>query len=340
MSYVDKFMRMKRPDSGLLDASYSANLSYDILKQGVGELLGLCDLEINEPYIDEDSLKEWFSHIDSTLESKLFNLYFRPELINGQNLPVGGAMVVGNHSGMFAWDGLSVGYAVWKGAGRALSVVGHDIFDKSSFLKTIGAIGKDSKLVVKLLKEDRLVFAFPGGVKETIKPCWERYNVQRVGGFAPGSYGYLLVALEARKPIVPLGVVGAEETHVQLGDIKPYLDGIVGAAYSKLPTALRSKAKRYKEIWDSAQGCPFLLNIFPFPSKISVLVGEPIHFYEALGRVSPSRFRELRNKQGLGYRERKELACLEASLHDMNERVLSSVQYLIDAGLRLRKQRR
>ncbi len=301
MSYVDKFRKMERPAAGLLDAVYSAGLSYDILKQGVSELLGMYRPEISEPYIDEESLMEWFSHVDSTLESKLFNMYFKPKMVNEQNVPAGGAMVVGNHSGMFAWDGLSIGYTFWRDADRALSIVGHNIFDRSSFLKTMGAIGGDSKLVIKLLKEGRLVLAFPGGVKETIKPCWERYKVQHIGGFAQGNYGYLLVALEARKPVLPLGVVGAEETYVQLGDVKPYLDGVVGAAYSRLPASLKEKAKRYKEIWDSAQGCPFLLNIIPFPSKISVLVGEPINFYEALDHVSPYRFRELREKKDLNY---------------------------------------
>ncbi|MFH0752613.1 MAG: 1-acyl-sn-glycerol-3-phosphate acyltransferase [archaeon] len=337
MGYVDKFRRRKKPDSRILDAAYSVSLSYDILKECVSEVLGLQELEIKEPYIDEGTLVEWFRHIEGTLESKFFNAYFRPELINGKNIPAEGAMVVANHSGMFAWDGLSIGYTIWKETNRAFLGVGHNLFDRSNFLKTIGAIGGDSDLVVKLLKEDRLVFAFPGGVKETIKPYWERYKVQRVGGFAPGNYGYLLVALEAKKPVVPLGVVGAEETHIQFGNVKPYLDDIIKKAYSRLPSAVQGKVKRYKDIWDATKGCPLMLNVIPFPSKISVLVGEPLYFYESQDKISVPKFRSLRHKKDLSRKEKRELEYLKRILDNMNERVLSEVQYLIDTGRNFRK---
>jgi len=332
MGYVDKFRQRRKPDSRVLDTIYSASLSYDIIKQCVSEVLGLSELEITEQYIDEANLVEWFEHMEDTLESKLFNLYFKPELVNGTNLPEGGAMLVANHSGMFAWDGLSVGYTIWKETGRAFLGVGHTLFDKSNFLKSIGAIGGDRDLVVKLLKEDRYVFAFPGGIKETTKPFWKRYKVQHEGGFAPGNYGYLLVALEAKKPVVPLGVVGAEETHIQLGDVKPYFDSVISRTYSRLPSVVQKKAKRYKEIWDVSKRVPIMLNLIPFPSKITVLAGEPIHFKEMQGVVSPQRVLGLRNKEDLSYKEKKELSYLEAILDSMNNRVLSQIQYLIDTG--------
>jgi 1-acyl-sn-glycerol-3-phosphate acyltransferase len=52
------------------------------------------------------------------------------------------------------------------------------------------------------------VIAFPEGVKGAAKVFRERYRVKRFG-----RGGVVRVALETGVPLVPVGIVGAEETH-------------------------------------------------------------------------------------------------------------------------------
>ncbi|MFH1064792.1 MAG: hypothetical protein V1729_06935 [Candidatus Woesearchaeota archaeon] len=332
MSYLDKFK--ERDGKGLV---YSASLSYEFVEQMVKEFLGLHEKEIDPEYLDEKVIADWLDKMDDTVPARLFREYFKPSLVNVANVPTSGGLLVANHTGMFGWDGLAVYYSVYKSTGRALTMIGHNVFENSDLRKTFGVITGHADTAVSLLKEDRLALVCPGGARETTKPIWKRYKVQRVGGFARGNYGYLLVALESKKPIVPVGVVGAEETHIQFGNVKPLLDGVVDKAYSKLPNLVKDKAKPYKHLWDIAQSCPLMLNVIPFPSKITVYVGEPINFYEVRKDVDPARVRSLRQKEDLSPAEEREKQNLEGILYDMNERVLDSVQYLIDVGRKLRE---
>ena len=60
----------------------------------------------------------------------------------------------------------------------------------------------------RLLESKRFVIAFPEGVKGAAKVFRERYRLKRLG-----RGGVLRVALESGAPLVPVGIVGAEEAH-------------------------------------------------------------------------------------------------------------------------------
>jgi 1-acyl-sn-glycerol-3-phosphate acyltransferase len=86
-----------------------------------------------------------------------------------------------------------------------------------------------------LFDEAQLVLAFPEGTAGSGKPVKERYRLRR---FA--SRGLIEAALEARAPIVPVAVVGAEEAAPVIGRLRlPPLPRVPLAVPVPLPAKLR-----------------------------------------------------------------------------------------------------
>ncbi len=107
----------------------------------------------------------------------------------------------------------------------------------------------------RILRQGGWVVAFPEGVKGAAKVFRERYRLKRFG-----RGGVVRVALETGAPLLPVGIVGAEEVH-------PILFKVGSPA--------------------QALGLPFLpvtptfpmlgpAGAVPLPSKWVVRVGEPI----------------------------------------------------------------
>ena len=134
------------------------------------------------------------------------------------------------------------------------------------YLARLGGVRACRENAERLLESKRFVIAFPEGVKGAAKVFRERYRLKRFG-----RGGVLRVAIESGVPLVPVGIVGAEEAH-------PIL--------FKWTTPAR------------AVGLPFLpvtptfpllgpLGFLPLPTKWVIRIGEPI----ALGHLGPGRRR-------------------------------------------------
>jgi 1-acyl-sn-glycerol-3-phosphate acyltransferase len=68
----------------------------------------------------------------------------------------------------------------------------------------------------RLLRGGELVGVFPEGFKGVGKLYADRYKLQRFG-----RGGFVSAALRTGTPIIPVAIVGAEETYPMLADIKP-----------------------------------------------------------------------------------------------------------------------
>jgi len=102
----------------------------------------------------------------------------------------------------------------------------------------------------RLLAADEAILVFPEGVRGLNKPFRERYRLKKFG------VGFLRLALESNAPVVPVGVVGAEEQAPQLFDLKPLARLLGFPAFPITPTLLP----------------------FPLPSRYHIHFGEPIRF--------------------------------------------------------------
>ncbi|MFC1741895.1 1-acyl-sn-glycerol-3-phosphate acyltransferase [Nanoarchaeota archaeon] len=330
MGYIQKFYT--RETSSPCDLSDLLRLSLNLLTQPVKEISGYHKRLVNRPYLDEDELAEWLPYLNNTLQGIMFRHYFRPEAVGTENIPDEGAMLVSNHSGMWAWDGFAVCYSVFKKTCRTVTGMSHNIFDGSDLTKTLGLVTGTRKNAIDHLEDERLILVCPGGEEEAVKPLKDRYRIMRTGGFARYNYGYLLAALEAKRPIVPVGVKGAEETHIIFGNIKPQLNNLVDRVYSSLPKGMKKKAEPYKERWDCAKVFPLMLNLIPFPSKIQVRIGRPIGLHRFYPNFDTAQYDELNKKRKAGRLTRDEDArfmMMERVLYSLNEEVIGNIEDLL-----------
>jgi 1-acyl-sn-glycerol-3-phosphate acyltransferase len=201
--------------------------------------------------LDPARAKRWLFMLDRTMCR-----YFRMTVIGAENLPPGRALVIGCHSGGLPWDAACLVVAIYRATGRLSRNAADRIFGRvgavARFLAATGALVGDFGRLEASLARGEMVVLFPGGAKDMTRPIWERYQVKPHRGFAPGRGGYVKLALRTRSPIVPVAIVGAEETHVVLADIAP-LARLLGVPYF-----------------------PVFLSPVPLPARIYVRFGEPI----------------------------------------------------------------
>ena len=166
----------------------------------------------------------------------LFDRWWRVEVEGIGNLPgQGRTMIVANHSGtVFPFDAIMIGTAIqrlhphprWPRA-MVLDWV-FELPFVSYLMRRLGAVPSHPANLSRLLGDEEAVMVFPEGVKGFGKPFSERYRTQRFG-----RGGFVEEALRTGTPIVPVAVVGAEETYPKLGEIG-LLARLTGAPYIPL----------------------------------------------------------------------------------------------------------
>lgn len=216
------------------------------------------DYEVDEFGFDAD----WTDEVLLPLLRPLYRRWFRVEVRGLEHLPVDGpALLVANHSGGVALDSLMLAVAVHDEhpAGRHLRMLGADLLFRTPVLGEVARRGGVTLAsmddALRLLRAGHLVGVWPEGFKGTGKPFSERYKLQRFG-----RGGFVAAALRTGTPIVPVAIVGAEETYPVIGDM-PALARLFGLPYAPVtPT------------W------PWLgpLGLVPLPSKWTIQFCPPM----------------------------------------------------------------
>jgi 1-acyl-sn-glycerol-3-phosphate acyltransferase len=194
--------------------------------------------------------------------AKLIYRYFRPRVHGIENLPNGRVLIVPNHSGQLPFDGLVVATACLLEANppRLVRAMAEKWFPTLPFVNIAfsrcGVTVGDPINCRNLLDADNAILVFPEGVRGSGKTWWERYELAGFGR------GFMRLALQAGAPIVPVGVVGAEESIISVANAKP-LARLFGAPYLPVPALL-----------------PLLgpLAYLPMPTRFHLYFGEPLHF--------------------------------------------------------------
>jgi 1-acyl-sn-glycerol-3-phosphate acyltransferase len=193
----------------------------------------------------------------------LYKSYFRVETAGLDNVPVEGrALLVANHSGQLPWDGMMIGTAMLTEhpSRRLVRTLYAGILPRipwaSTLLVRVGQALATVENGTRLLEQEELVAVFPEGYKGTGKLFKDRYRLARFG-----RGGFAKMALNTGAPIIPVSVVGSEETYITLARF-PTFSEITGIPY--LPITLRFP-------WLG------LLGITPLPTKWYIDFGEPIY---------------------------------------------------------------
>jgi 1-acyl-sn-glycerol-3-phosphate acyltransferase len=193
----------------------------------------------------------------------LYKSYWRVETTGLENVPIEGrALLVANHSGQLPWDGMMIGTAMLTEhpSRRLVRTLYAGILPRIPWISTLLVrLGQALATVengTRLLEQEELVAVFPEGYKGTGKLYKDRYRLARFG-----RGGFVRMALNTGAPIIPVSVVGCEETYITLAKV-PTFSEITGIPY--LPITLRFP-------WLG------LFGIAPLPTKWYIDVGEPIY---------------------------------------------------------------
>jgi 1-acyl-sn-glycerol-3-phosphate acyltransferase len=162
----------------------------------------------------------------------LYREWFRTEIFGVEHVPLKSAgLVVGNHSGTVALDAMVLSAILYDEhpEHRHLRLLGADLVFRLPFLSELtrkfGGTMACNPDAERLLGGGELVGVFPEGFKGVGKPYSQRYKLQRFG-----RGGFVSAALRTGAPIIPVAIVGAEETYPMLADVAP-LARLLGLPY-------------------------------------------------------------------------------------------------------------
>ncbi len=151
----------------------------------------------------------------------LYRKYFRGEVHGIEHVPTEGrVLIVANHSGQLPFDAAMLGVALLveldpPRMARALVEKWVPTLPfVSSFYARLGQVVGTPENCRRLLAADEALLVFPEGVRGLNKPYTQRYQLQDFG------LGFMRLALEADAPILPVGIVGAEEQAPALANLK------------------------------------------------------------------------------------------------------------------------
>ncbi len=222
---------------------------------------------IRRRYTGEYDTDEWgldWEFLDMVLPffRFLYQRYWRVEATGLVNVPEEGrALLVANHSGQVPWDGTMITTAVLTEhpARRLVRGLYADQFPAVPFfshmLVKAGQTLADLDNGIRLLKQDELVAVYPEGYKGVSKLYKDRYRLARFG-----RGGFVRMALITQAPIVPVSVVGAEETYIALRK-SALLAKLTGLPWVPITPTLP---------WLG------LLGLVPLPTKWYIDFGEPV----------------------------------------------------------------
>jgi 1-acyl-sn-glycerol-3-phosphate acyltransferase len=274
-----------------------ATIDWDALYADVRRRFGTFGMSERSGEVDEFGMDEVVLRRARRVLDLLYDQYWRVSLAGVENLPASGpCLIVANHSGLLPYDGLMLAHGIERshGSGERPRFFAADwlitLPFMQSYLARLGGVRACRENAERLLESKRFVIVFPEGVKGAAKVFRERYRLKRLG-----RGGVLRIAIENRVPLVPVGIVGAEEAH-------PIL--------FKWITPAR------------ALGLPFLpvtptfpllgpLGFLPLPTKWVIRIGEPL----ALGHLAP------------------ESAADELLISRLTENLRAQIQSLVDVGL-------
>ncbi|MBI2383116.1 MAG: acyltransferase family protein [Gammaproteobacteria bacterium] len=175
----------------------------------------------------------------------LYEKYFRVTAHGLENVPKKGrVLIVPNHSGQLPMDGVLIGYAIATNPDgpRAPRAMIERFFPTvpwlGNVLNSFGAVIGDPLNCSKMLDGDEAIIVFPEGVRGSGKLYKDRYRLQRFGN------GFMHLAMQHKTPIVPVGVVGCEETMPAIANIAP-LARLLGIPYAPVAPPLPLPARVY-----------------------------------------------------------------------------------------------
>ncbi len=194
-----------------------------------------------------------------------YDNYFRVEWEGLEKIPDdGGALLVSNHAGAIPMDAPIIMHGVEQHLGRPVYGLADHFFRQIPVVGTmwsrLGGVPAHPDNAYRLLRDEhQLALVFPEGTKGTSKVFTQRYRLRRFG-----RGGFVEIAMKAGVPVIPIAVVGSEETMPILFKINS-LAKATGLPYFPITAN-----------W--LMFGPILGTAISLPAKFKLRVLDPVHF--------------------------------------------------------------
>lgn len=243
--------------------------------------------EVPAPVVDDSSIRlgdvdEWgrsehMRELARKLYDPIYRKWFRVEWEGLEKIPAhGGALLVANHAGAIPSDAPAIMHGIETEVQRPVYGLADYFFRKMPVVGTmwsrLGGLPAHPDNAYRLLRQqEQLVLVFPEGSKGPGKLYNERYQLRRFG-----RGGFVEIAMRAGVPVIPIAVVGAEESMPILAKV-PSLAKFVGAPYVPVTANMLALGPLGAFVY--------------FPAKFKLKVLDPVHFDVAPDQERYSRSR-------------------------------------------------
>jgi len=229
----------------------------------------------------------------------IYTHWFRAEWDGLERIPTaGGALLVANHAGAIPSDAPVIMHGIEKELGRPVYGLADYFFRGLPLAGTLwsrgGGVTAHPDNAHRLLHDEgQLALVFPEGVKGPSKLYKDRYQLRRFG-----RGGFVETAMRAGVPIVPIAVVGAEESMPILAR-SGRLAKLLGLPYVPFTANMALLGP---------------LGLFTyFPAKFKLRVLDPVRFDLPAGRDRYPRSRVMEESEAIRTR-------IQEALYDMLSR--------------------
>ncbi|MCB1257225.1 MAG: acyltransferase family protein [Microthrixaceae bacterium] len=213
--------------------------------------------------VNEWGRSEKMRTLARALYDPMYRNWFRVEWDGLEKIPQGGALLVANHAGAIPSDAPAIMHGIETELNRPVYGLADNFFRKvpvvGTYWNRLGGLPAHPDNAYRLLREqDQLVLVFPEGTKGPAKTYAERYKLRRFG-----RGGFVEIAMRAGVPVIPIALVGAEES-------MPIM--------VRLPSVAKAFGLPYVPVTANMLLAGPLGAVAYFPAKFKIKVLDPVHF--------------------------------------------------------------
>jgi 1-acyl-sn-glycerol-3-phosphate acyltransferase len=215
--------------------------------------------------VDEWGRSENTRRLARQLYDPIYRRLFRAEWEGLEKIPAdGGALIIANHAAALPADAPVIMHGIEEELERPVYGLADHLFRMTPVIGTlwsrVGGVVAHPENAYRLLREQQqLVLVFPEGAKGPGKHFSERYQLRRFG-----RGGFVEIAMRAGVPVVPIAVVGAEESMPIVFNLAP-LARLLGIPYAPVTA-------------NHLLFGPLLGSLLYLPAKFRLKVLDPITF--------------------------------------------------------------
>jgi 1-acyl-sn-glycerol-3-phosphate acyltransferase len=275
-------IHLRRPDRAIPDTDVAPGTS---LVPVPAPDQGLDHARLRKGDVDAWGRSERMREVARAVYDPLYRHWFRAEWEGLEHVPTdGGALIVANHAGAIPSDAPVIMHGIETELSRPVYGLAESLLRALPGVGTVwarvGGVAAHPDNAYRLLHDDRqLVLVFPEGTKGTGKLYRDRYKLHRFG-----RGGFVEIAMRSGVPVVPIAVIGAEESMPILWK-SPRLAKLLNIPYFPVTANML------------ALGPLGLIGYFPAKFKLRVL--PPVHFDVSANLERYSRSRVMDQADGI-----------------------------------------